>query len=440
MTRSLLLKVYLWFLLALVLTTASVAAFFLVFDDWPSRAGEQVIERVSNLRDVVQRQIAKGTPKDELDLLMQPIVDSFHATITVIDTSGKQHWRLTANKPEALPAPVRTDLVERMRTDGSAITFGNGREVTACVPMKLPDGDGVFYAQARAPRRAWQVEESRNRLVLGLGVILIVGFGLCFLLARSITSPLGAMARVAERFGEGDLGARMQLARSDELRRVSDSFNGMADRISRLLEDKRRLLTDISHELKTPLSRLRLSLELAKGGDAAQFIGKCDKQVEQIAALIDELLLYSRLEAQPYSAERKPVDLVALFAEIGSDPKVSREISPGTTFPLDHRLIARALGNVIENALTYAKSKVSLRAEVTEAQLVVTVSDDGPGISGSDRERVFEPFFRAADARAGGSGGHGLGLAIAKRCVEAHGGRIEVTGGSTFVISVPTKL
>lgn len=427
MKRTLLVSVYVWFLTAIVLTIATVAAFMLLFGDDPRRAQEQVIERVSTMRDVVQRVMAKGVATSDLDELVGPIVESFRATVTVIDARDHEMWRLSAKKPEAAPAPVDRALVERMKRDGSAVVFGAGREVTAAIPITLPGGDaGVFYAQVRGPRPQWQrSEEAGQRLAFGLGVILIIGFALSFVLARSITAPLASMATAADRFGSGDLAARMPELRSEELRRVGDSFNRMADRISRLIEDKRRLLADISHELKTPLSRLRLSLELARGGGGEQaFLDKSDKQVEQLASLIDELLMYSRLEAQPYSAERTQNDVAALVADVAMDARVERDVAPGLTFALDRRLMARALGNVVENALSHTTGPVTVHASLDGPTLVLAVEDRGPGVKAEDRVKIFEAFYRTDDSRARDKGGHGLGLAIAKRCVEAHGGTV----------------
>ena len=449
MPRSLLVKVYLWFLFAIVLTTASVALYIVLFaEDWQKRAQETVIDRVGNLRDVVSKLRAKGIAAAELDDVMQPVVDSYRATVRVLDASGNELWMLSAKKPEAPPQPVHQALVDRMKRDGPAVEFGTGREVTVALPMIVGDRpDGVFYAQARGPRPGWQTGEAQGRLLVGLGLILIVGLVLCYVLARSITAPLARMAEVAERFGSGDLGARMELSRANELRLVGDRFNHMADRIARLLDDKRRLLGDISHELKTPLARLRLSLELAKDGadaEAKGYLERGDRQVEQLAALIDELLLYSRLEAQPYAAERAPTPVAALVSEVASDPRIASSVEGGD-FPLDRRLMARALGNVVHNALSHTSGAVRVGARVGSDGLVLSVEDDGPGVPDGDRARIFEPFFRADQARerTGEQGGHGLGLTIAKRCVEAHGGTIVAEavrpdgGGLRIVIHVP---
>ena len=426
MRRPLLVKVYLWFLFALVLTVASVAAFFLLFaDDFQRRASEQVIERNGNNRDLVQRLLARNMRPDELNEIMQPIVDNARATLSVLDAKGSVVWTLSAKKPEAPPAPVVRELVDRMRREGPVVSFGSGREVLVALPML---GDAVYYAQTRGPRPQWQ-DGSGWRLALGLGVILVVGLGLCFVLARSITAPLLKLAQAVERFGSGDLSARSNLRGNDEVKAMGDSFNLMADRITRLLEDRRRLLADISHELKTPLARLRLSLELARDG-SLDFLERGDKQIEQLSALIDELMLYSRLEAQPYSAERSSTDVTQLIAELSAgDRRVHAPATP-LTFAVDRRLFARALGNVIDNALRYAVSKVSVTAEIVSGSLSLSVADDGPGVSDADRPRLFEAFFRTDTARSRDAGGHGLGLAIAKRCVEAHGGSVSAEPAS----------
>jgi signal transduction histidine kinase len=416
----------LWFLLALVLAVASVAAFFLLFaDDHQRLASEQVIERNGNTRDLLQRLLARNMPPQELNEIMQPIVDNARATLSVLDAKGNTLWTLSAKKPEAPPAPVMRELVDRMRDEGPVVNFGVGREVQVALPMT---GDAVYYAQTRGPRPQWQ-DASGWRLVLGLSVILVVGLGLCFFLARSITGPLLTLAQTVERFGSGDLSARAKIGGNDEVKAMGDSFNLMADRITRLLDDRRRLLADISHELKTPLSRLRLSLELARDG-SLDFLDRGDKQIEQLSALIDELLLYSRLEAQPYSAVRSQTDISQLVRELAAgDLRVHCAQGP-LEFPVDRRLFARALGNVIENALRYAVAKVEVKAASANGTLVVTISDDGPGVSDTDRPRLFEAFFRTDAARSRDAGGHGLGLAIAKRCVEAHGGSVSAEPGA----------
>jgi len=195
-----------------------------------------------------------------------------------------------------------------------------------------------------------------------------------------------------------------------------------------IIEDDRETLA-----LLTPLSRLRLSLELARQ-EPTLYLDKADAQVEALAGLIDELAFFSRLEAAPYEANKAPVDIATLIRmqlDIFGSDRFESALEPAT-LALDRRLFERALGNVLRNALKYSPTdrRVAVRGTCAAGEYQIEIEDDGPGVEESERQRIFEPFYRTDAARARDTGGTGLGLAITKRCIDAHHGRVSAHAGT----------
>jgi two-component system sensor histidine kinase CpxA len=211
----------------------------------------------------------------------------------------------------------------------------------------------------------------------------------------------------------------------------------MADSVERLLAGHKQLLGDISHEFRTPLARLRVALELARreaGSGAAAYLDTMEKQTEAIDGMIEELLTYSRLDSTPYQLRAEPLQVAALIEQAAAEHQPELEaggITIDTAGPQaeggvtgDRRLIERALSNVLRNAIAHAPrgSAVRLQGLRGGGRVTFAVSDAGPGVAADMLDRIFEPFVKTSVARSRASGGVGLGLAIARRCMQAHGG------------------
>jgi signal transduction histidine kinase len=293
--------------------------------------------------------------------------------------------------------------------------------------------------------------------------LLVLGVG-AFLTARWIARPLSHLSRMATLLGQGDLRARSELQRSDELGDVARAFDDMAERIQRLLQTEKELLANVAHELRTPLARIRVALEIAGEGDAETArasLAEIAVDLAELEALVDDVLTAARFEWADGVAPRSgfalhlqdlaPRMLAERSAELFRNRHPARPFSShfGETtgvLEADPMLLRRVLDNLLENAHKYspeADSAISLSVTEQAGQACFEVRDRGLGISDADRPHIFTAFFRGERSRSRGTGGVGLGLTLVKRIVEAHGGRVEVESavgqGSTFRACLPLK-
>jgi len=266
--------------------------------------------------------------------------------------------------------------------------------------------------------------------IIGLVTLLCYGF------AYHLTSPVRRLRTVLERFGQGDLSARAAIRRKDELGELATSFNQMADRIQTLLAAERRLLLDISHELRSPLARLGVAVELARSGeDRAHMLDRIQKEADRLNELVAELLQVTRVEGDPSMQKAENVPLDELLADIVYDSLLEAKSKDCTlllkapvavTLSGDEELIRRAVENVIRNAIRYAPtgSPIDIDLKKLGGMAEICVRDYGPGVPAEALPRIFDPFYRVDSDRNRMSGGVGLGLAIARRSVELHKGKL----------------
>jgi signal transduction histidine kinase len=281
-----------------------------------------------------------------------------------------------------------------------------------------PNLTSFFFLQ---PQHLW---------IVGLVVLL------CYAFAYHLTSPVRRLRSVVDCFGRGDFSARAPASRKDELGELARSFNEMASRIQTLLAAERRLLLDISHELRSPLARLGVAVELARSGeDREHMLDRIQKEADRLNELVAELLQVTRVEADPSMQKNDMVRLDELLGDLVYDSLLEAKTKNCTLLlkaPVpailcgDEELIRRALENVIRNAIRYAPHNTSVDVELTKspAAALVTVRDYGPGVPPEALSRIFDPFYRVDSDRNRASGGLGLGLAIARRSVELHKGKL----------------
>jgi signal transduction histidine kinase len=275
--------------------------------------------------------------------------------------------------------------------------------------------------------------------------VVILGIG-SFLTARWIVRPLEDLTRAARALGAGDLRARAGLQRADELGEVGRSFDEMADRIQTLLLAEKELLANVSHELRTPLARIRVALDIAAEGDmetARVSLSEIGLDLSELEALIDDILTTTRLEIASgrtgagFDLHKKTIE-PSVIGERASERFRSRhparrlEVTIAPDLPsieADEVLLRRVIDNLLDNAHKYspdADRPVRLRVRREGASVAFVIADQGIGIHEDDLPHVFTAFFRGERSRARGTGGVGLGLTLAKRIVEAHGGTIDV--------------
>ena len=280
--------------------------------------------------------------------------------------------------------------------------------------IRIPDGR---WAVARPPPR-------QRRPVLGVVVFLAaiaVLVAICaYPLVRRLTRRLERLQAGVDSLGAGDLGARVKVEGSDEVARLATSFNRAAARIEELVGAHKMLLANTSHELRTPLARIRLGIELLGGDQDAKRKANLEKDIAELDTLIDEILLSSRLDAVHAVDRSEDVDLLAVAAEEAARYEHCSVAGESVVVRGDRGLLQRMVRNLLDNAQQHGVAPITVDISRADGAATVLVSDHGPGIAATDRERIFSPFYRACGGS--GAGGTGLGLTLVRQIARQHGG------------------
>ncbi|HET9553191.1 MAG TPA: HAMP domain-containing sensor histidine kinase, partial [Anaeromyxobacteraceae bacterium] len=284
------------------------------------------------------------------------------------------------------------------------------------------------------------------------------------ILGGTIARPLDQLARTAQALGAGDLSARTGVTRRDEVGAVARAFDEMADRLVGLLRGQTELIANVAHELRTPLARIRVALDLAADGDAAvarTSLAEIEEDLSELEGLVSDVLASARMDLAGNVAStagapplhRAPLDLGAVVAQAAErlrhrHPERRVEVARGPDLPGvegDAVLLRRAIDNLVDNARKYSPPSSLIRLTVARrgAGVAVEVIDEGEGIAPEDLARLFTPFFRVDRSRARATGGVGLGLALARRIAEAHGGTLVARSapgaGTTMTLELPGR-
>ena len=276
-----------------------------------------------------------------------------------------------------------------------------------------------------------------------LTVLFFAVAGGAYPVVRRLTRRLESLKRGVETFGSGQLAHRVEVGGRDEVAAVASSFNHAAARIEALVRSNKSLLANASHELRSPLARMKMAVSMLDDAGPAQrerLKQEIQTNVAELDALVEEVLLASRLDAPQTPLPQEPVDLLALAAEEGARVDATVEGS-SVVVRGDEKLLRRALRNLLENARRYGGGEVHVDLVRSARRAELRVCDRGPGVPESLRERIFEPFYRLP-GHAEQAGGIGLGLSLVRQIAERHGGSVRCEaregGGSRFVLAVPT--
>lgn len=299
--------------------------------------------------------------------------------------------------------------------------------------VRLPDGR---WLEARASRDHWHAPYGLF-LVLAL-LALAVGVG-AYPVVRRLTSRLERLQAGVESLGAGELSARVKVEGSDEVARLAESFNRAAGRIEELVGAHKTLLANASHELRTPLARIRMAVELMK--ESAEPVRKAglEQDIAELDALIEEILLASRLDALKQLEADEDVDLLALAAEECARYENAELDGEPVTVSGDPRLLRRMLRNLLENAKRHGAPPIKVRVSRAGYGAEIAVCDHGAGVPEAERERVFDPFYRHTGVEE--ITGAGLGLALVRQIARRHGGEARCAPqngrGSCFIVVLP---
>jgi signal transduction histidine kinase len=371
---------------------------------------------------------------------------------------------------EFVPPPAAGDTQERLRRLSErlglalAIYAPDGATIASTgvgLPAPRPGWTSSRWVALRGPGHGvalrlddgrWLMAGTRvNRAAhllggaVGLALIAVLIAVGAYPVARRITRRIERLQQRVDALGSGDLKARVEVEGRDEVADLARSFNRAAERIERLLGAQRGMLAGASHELRSPLARIRVGVELLADKAPPELARRMALDVEELDELVSELLLASRLEVLPHPERVEDVDLLALVAE--ECARVEAEVEVEGTPELvagDARMLRRMVRNLLDNAARYGGG-TPVEASVTAhgGRVLVRVADRGPGVPEAERERIFEPFYRPAGWREGPEGGVGLGLALVRQIARHHGGDARWVAregrGSCFEVWLPRK-
>jgi len=408
----------LWRILLASLGTllASFVAFVVVFLSMIGPSTERLIRhfQARQIEDAVAA-LERGGPAEAAALLAR-LDRSLSAT----------HYLTDSNGIDLVAGEDRSALLHAPRG-----RFGPPRSGDKVVVVE-PSDDGRYrlIILATPPLDVWAYVPYYLLILAAISL-------LCWLLAMDIVTPLRAVAHAVTRFGHGELHTRVETRRRDEIGLLSHAFNEMAARIETLLTAERRLLQDISHELRSPLARLNIAIELARTADDRDAAAATlQKEADRLAELVSSLLEVTRAEGDPSQRRSQETSIGDVLRDIVQTSQLEADARPcrlvvqhAATRSLfgDREMLRRAIENVVRNAIRHAPphTDVEVRTEDRAEGLIVTVRDSGSGVPESTLPHLTDPFFRVETARDHLiGGGVGLGLSIAERAVQLHRGTL----------------
>ncbi|MBQ3643785.1 MAG: HAMP domain-containing protein [Candidatus Riflebacteria bacterium] len=353
---------------------------------------------------------------------------------------------------------VNTFAKSLLNKEGTNVFFIDKEIFFGC--QLLSDNGKKYIAIIHIPRdvpvqnKYWFIYRAKNVLPL----LLIVCAVLCFIMARYLAKPIIELQEASRKFAKGDFSHKItkkSMDRYDEIGDLASDFNNMAERLEAGINSQKRLFNDISHELRSPLARMQVGIELLqmKVRDSEKpLVERLEKDVNRMNALISELLQFSKLEIKQIESSDEDVELEKALEAVCADAEfegnsdhkgVNLEIKNNVTIKGNSALIERAFENVIRNALRYTpeKSVVDVSLEKIENKAVVKIADRGPGVPEDEIDKIFTPFYCINPDRNPQKGGIGLGLSIALRAIKLHKGNIKMSnrpeGGLLATIDFP---
>ncbi|MEZ7892657.1 MAG: ATP-binding protein [Candidatus Wallbacteria bacterium] len=458
--NNIFIKIYLWFWVTTALIMSTQMLIDRLTDSGPFTNYLHTV--FTNNITMYSGLIADYKSKND-ELAIQKLIQK------IKEISKTEFYCIEADKIDSIKLPIidkakpiinkvlnRNDTLEIFLADGNIYTginltgTNNKKYIVLSETLPLPPPIG------RHPR---ETKEHTIRMFIGLIISAII----CYLIARYFTQPIFIINKATCKFAAGNLSTRIakDINRTDEFYVLANSFDNMAEKIELLMNSQKQLLGDISHELRSPLARLNVALELIRkqfGDSASKNINRIEKEVEALNLMIEKVLELTKLECGVKEISKSKFQLDKLLKKIIADGNFEAEaiqksvtlISSEECFIVgNEELLKRALENLIRNAIKYTKENTTVEIFMKKSiynlksAVEIIVKDHGPGVNESELTNIFKPFYRLSGARERSSGGVGLGLAITERAISFHNGTVkafnEKDGGLQVQILLPLE-
>ncbi len=449
---SLFLKIFLWFWLAIALVVAA-----LTIVNWSTqseplvRQWQTFVGEIVTSNSATAAQIYENEGQQGLEIYLKRVGGSERVSnVGFYDKEGRRiaGSEMSNEAQNLFRVALESDNIEFIRMPEQTI---------GAKKIRLKDGNNyVYIVHFKRPPQTPFLTELKNRTLQILTVIFTAGL-VCYALARYLSSPIGKLRRATQKLAEGDLQTRVVPEigkRHDEVAELARDFDEMAERIETLVTSEKRLTQDISHELRSPLARMNVALELARvkaNVETKPLLERIENESYRLNEMISRLLMLSKLETRSENFEKREVNLTKIVEQVAADADFEAQANNKSVKVLqkdavkvfgNENLLRSAIENVLRNAVKYSKDEtkieVSLKRNGKNAEIVVR--DYGAGVPENEIANLFRPFYRVHTARDRKTGGIGLGLAIAERAVNAHDGKIaakNMENGLAVQISLP---
>jgi len=421
-------KIFLWFWLTLILIAAAVSWGTAIYIQNSDAYQERDLRSryLNNRIELIRQVIYYGGEEAATDILENKRLTSRRTTLYVVDEDDK----------DILDRPFDLNDAKMVKHESVESTDGETYQVYS---KQRPRTRSTLTRMLRP------FQKSPIIYFLWLGIAVLLSGLVCFGLAQYLSRPIRKLQMAAKQLSQGALGTRVSDSignRRDEIGDLGQDFDQMAARLQRLINNQKQLLSDISHELRSPLARMQLAVGLARkklGSDVSTEMDRIEQETERLDELVGQSLTLSRLDAGAVYAKDDFIDIGELLESIISNcdfeaseqnKKVELNIEQTWTIQANAELLHRALENIIRNAIRYTEVNTSVVVNLTKqdkTHLKIAIGDQGPGVPEDKISSLFEPFVRLSQARDRDSGGYGLGLAIAKRAIEFHQGEISAS-------------
>lgn len=468
---GLFLKFFFWFWLAVVLTGILVVAYTYVYHFAPEnrrifRMSRELLEENGQMVvDAYEKHGIEAALSVRLPgtfwLFNEQLENLFvgHRKFMKSGKKNKRHDRESFFERLMLKDNEIKKIAGRILSEPPSETEDTGME-NLIASVVTSESQRRYVIFSHVPTRARHQKFLIDRMTETMPIFLLVTAVFCYGLARYMVKPISELSEASRNFARGDLSARASKSaesRLDEIGELTVDFNDMANKIETLIRSQRRLFSDISHELRSPLARLQVTVELLqkklKNSDQPM-LERIEKEIGRMNSLIEEVLSYSRLETGNFEENRQEINLGELMNKVCSDAdfeatarncRVKLTLNAEPTIKCIDGLIERAVENLLRNAVRYSPDNAVVEAElsVKDDKIIISVNDKGPGVPEEEIARLFAPFYRYQEDRDRKTGGTGLGLAIARRAIQLHKGDIHLQnrpkGGLSATITLPLK-